>query len=105
MSGFNNGNSIVQFVFRSATHYGTRLCNNIVHVAYKIGVNVHEICQSNNDINWKKIVVNQWKNDVNENDRRISMQVKELIEIRDGIEPWVLDNTELNDVINLLVTE
>jgi hypothetical protein len=70
-----------------------------------MGVNVNEIVICENGVIWKNRVIEKWKRSIDENDVRVSMQVRELVEIRDGFKPWLLEPMEIEDLISMLTTE
>ena len=87
----------MSFAFRSSLYSGSRLCQNTLYVAYGMGVNVNEIVNCGNGVVWKNRVIEKWKRSIDENDVRVSMQVRELVDMRDGFEPWLLEPMEIED--------
>ena len=102
LTGFHHDNEHIRFIFRTSLYYCTRLCKNIVYVAEKIKENVCDIVRQEQNNVWKKNIMGKWSKSVDENDYMISMQVRELVHQRDTIDPWLLDNNEIEDIIFML---
>ena len=47
-------------------------------------------------------LISEWQISLNENDKRISEPVVELIKMRDSLEPWILSKTEIQSVLDML---
>ena len=59
-------------------------------------LNYNEIC---------KMIIEDWQSSFNDNDFRISQHMLELIHRRDSLEPWILNRTEIQNVIDMLALE
>jgi hypothetical protein len=70
-----------------------------------MSVNGNEMVNCGNGVVWKNRVIEKWKSSIDENDVRITLQVRELVEMRDDVKPWVLEPIELNDLIFMLTLE
>ena len=60
------------------------------------------------DLNYGEMcnrIVKDWQSNFNDNDFRISQHMLELIQRRDSLEPWVLNKTEIQNVLDMLAVE
>ena len=55
--GFNHEKSAVSFGFRCSLYSDSRLCQNILHVTYRMGINVNEMVNCGNVMAWKNRVI------------------------------------------------
>ena len=96
-------NSVVKYIFQSAIKEKSRLGNNLRYILCKIKYDVHNLI--GNDINFDEInerLISEWQMSLNENDKRISEHMLELIKRRDSLEPWILSKTEIQSVLDML---
>ena len=96
-------NSVVKYIFQSAIKENSRLGNNLRYILCKIKYDVHNLI--GNDINFDEInerLISEWQMSLNENDKRISEHMLELIKRRDSLEPWILSKTEIQSVLDML---
>ncbi len=49
-------------------------------------------------------MIDKLVNNVNENNMRISLQVQELVDIRDSLDPWDLEPIRIDKIISFLTT-
>lgn len=101
-SGIYSKNKIVSHIFRNSICSKSRLGRNIRHIlitfccttpSYNFTCNINDMC--------KKLYV-RWFDSCEEEDLRISHQIKELIEVRDSIVPSSLALHEVKDLIEFL---
>ena len=100
-----SSNSVVKYIFQSATRENSRLGNNLRYILHKVNLNVRDM--TINEWNYNDIynlITDNWKNNFMEEDIRISEQILDLIEKRDSLEPWILNRGEIQNVIDMLAT-
>ena len=61
-----------------------------------VDLNYNELCN---------MIIEDWQSSFNDNDFRISQHMLELIHRRDSLEPWILNRTEIQSVIDMLALE
>ena len=98
-------NSVVKYIFQSATRENSRLGNNLRYILHKVNLNVRD--RTIKEWNYKDIynlITDNWKSNFKDDDIRISVHMLELIERRDSLEPWILSRGEIQNVIDMLAT-
>ncbi len=77
---------------------------NIRYLAYKCGFYFKNLVNLTcTDIISR--VCDEWKDRITEDNVRVAEQVKELVYVRYGMEEWLLEKGEINDIINNLCTD
>ena len=102
-SGLLCENQVVSTVFRSALVNVSRMGNNIRHFCFMYGIDPYSLFDMS--IPALSSRINQGvSQDVTDEDIRISVQIKELCLERDSYNMWVLERSDINDIINFLCT-
>ncbi len=102
-TGFNHDNILVRFLFQITMHTDSRIGQNIRYLAYKWGFYIKDLVKLTcTDIISR--VCDEWKDRMTEDNFRVAEQVKDLVYVRDGMDEWLLEKGEINDIINYLCT-
>lgn len=102
LSGFNNQNEVVKTVFRSSMLNLSRLGKNFRHVCFEYDIDVWNT--DFNSMNASRCTVGKWEANVIDENVRVGMQIKELCVMRGSMNEWLLDKSEMSDIIDHLCT-
>jgi len=99
-SGLKSKNDVVQFIFENALNSQSRLGCNIKYILMSY---CNRRPKSNYDVSHLcKLIYQNWLSSCNEEDIRISGQIKELIVQRDSIIPNGFNLQETKEMIEFL---
>jgi len=103
ISGFQNDNNTVQFIFQNSINARSRLGSNIRYVCEEYGLDVYKI----GHLEFSDVcnrMIGEWKKGVMEDDVRVCEQIIEMCELRDTciMNPWLLERNEIEDIIEYL---
>ncbi len=82
----------------------SRIGQNIRYFTYKCRFNIKDFVKLTcTDIISR--VCDEWKDRMTEDNVKVAEQVKELVYERDGMDEWLLEKGEINDISNYLCTD
>ncbi len=84
--------------------YDSRIGQNIIYLVYKWGFYIKDLVKLT-CTNIISRVCDEWKDQMTEDNVRVAEQVKELVNVRDGMDEWLLEKGEINDIINYPCTD
>ena len=96
--GMLNENDTVSFIFNHAIHNSSRLGKNLLFICKKYKLNIRRI----NSCNYDKEILDSWIKSCCTEDVRVGHQIREIVEMRDSLEPWLLDYIQCNNMIEYL---
>ena len=102
-AGLLSKNEVVSTVFKSSLCNVSRLGNNVRHFCFKYDINQRLLHKMS--VNDTRHTINcHYANNVHEEDSRIGAQINELCIERDSYNVWVLERSDINDIIHFLCT-
>ena len=99
ISGLNSKNSVLKFIFENVLYCYGRIGRNLKHVCNKYDIQMssqYKVYQFN------YAIVDKWKGNCLPENIRLGCQVKELLLMRDSIDPWLLERQECQSIIDYL---
>ena len=100
----NSVNPLLRFVALNSICSRSIIGRNLIHIFNECGFN---ICRATtyNSIDICRAIAKTWWSHCREEDVRVSFQIRELIDVRDSISPFLLAHTECQEIIDYLCTE
>ena len=101
----NSSNSIVRYVTNMSKHVpSSTMGRNLNHVLYKCNLNINDL-HDLTEQQFKKLSLERWLNNVNDDDCQTCSVIKDMIHVRDGFYKKIIDNDECNFIIENLCTK
>ena len=100
INGFNSKNELVSFLCKHSIKCMSRMGRNLRYVCQLYNVNCDNVGYTKCST-IKHDIIKVWKENSDIEDFRISKQIVELCDIRDGIGEWLLERHEICDIIQL----
>jgi hypothetical protein len=101
ISGYHSHNPVLRFLFSNASFCYSRIGRNLKYVCNKYSIEQSDFNQCNIHL-FDSTVIEKWKDSCLSEEVRIGSQIRELVCMRDSIDPWLLERHECQFVIDYL---